>query len=187
MRKTAVLLLGGLAALAFSQSAYAANTASISVSHDPFVLAGSKSTTLHISIPQATDPIAAINIYVPAGYTLNTTQASGAKIGAVDATAFSHDANLTLPLSGDVTADNPASHAADSKACVGSATSQAVWILNLSVAGQTIALPLYVNATAGAETALGSYKLSICLPPPDVPIGTPGRSAQGAQVLDARF
>jgi hypothetical protein len=62
-----------------------------------------------------------------------------------------------------------------------------VWILNLSVAGQTIALPLYVNPTAGAETALGAYKLSICLPPPDVPIGTPGRSANGAQVLDAKF
>jgi hypothetical protein len=59
--------------------------------------------------------------------------------------------------------------------------------MNLSVAGQTIALPLYVNPTVGAQTALGKYRLTICLPPPDVPIGTPGRSAQGAQVLDAKF
>jgi hypothetical protein len=62
-----------------------------------------------------------------------------------------------------------------------------VWILNLSVAGQTIALPLYVNPTAGAEQALGLQAEH--LPPAArmCPIGTPGRSANGAQVLDASF
>jgi len=33
----------------------------------------------------------------------------------------------------------------------------------------------------------GGYKLSICLPPPDVPVGTPGRAFQGAQLLDAKL
>jgi len=183
------LLAAGAAfcALVFAQGAFAANTATIAVSHSPMVLAGSSSTTIHVAIPQSTDPMAAINIFVPSGYTMNTTQAAGTKIGAVDATAFSRDAGLTLPLSGDVTADNPANHTSDSTQCAGVATSQAVWIMNLSVAGQTIALPLYVNPTVGAQTALGKFRLSICLPPPDVPVGTPGRSAQGAQVLDARF
>jgi hypothetical protein len=174
-------------ALAFAQGAFAANTASIAVSHSPMVLAGSSSTTIHVAIPQATDPMAAINIFVPNGYTLNTTQAAGTNIGTVDATAFSRDAGLTLPLSGNVTADNPANHGPDSTQCAGTANSQAVWILNLSVAGQAIQLPLYVNPTVGAQTALGKFRLTICLPPPDVPVGTPGRSAQGAQVLDARF
>ena len=183
------LLAAGAAvcALAFAQGAFAANTATIAVTHSPMVLAGSSSTTIHVAIPQSTDPMAAINIFVPSGYTLNTTQAAGTKIGTVDATAFSRDAGLTLPLSGDVTADNPASHTSDSTQCASTPNSQAVWIMNLSVAGQTIALPLYVNPTVGAQTALGKYRLTICLPPPDVPIGTPGRSAQGAQVLDARF
>jgi hypothetical protein len=175
------------AMLAFAGGAFAANTATVAVWHTPMVLGGSSSTTIHINLPQATDPIAAINIYVPTGYTLNTSQATGTSIGNVDATAFSHDNNLTLPLTGTVTTDAPANHIADSTACARTATSAAVWILNLSVAGQTIALPLYVNPTAGAEQALGAYKLSICLPPPDVPIGTPGRSANGAQVLDAKF
>jgi hypothetical protein len=175
------------AMLAFAGGAFAANTGTVAVWHTPMVLGGSSSTTIHINLPQATDPIAAINIYVPTGYTLNTSQATGTSIGNVDATAFSHDNNLTLPLTGTVTTDAPANHVADSTACARTATSAAVWILNLSVAGQTIALPLYVNPTAGAETALGAYKLSICLPPPDVPIGTPGRSANGAQVLDAKF
>jgi hypothetical protein len=175
------------AMLAFAGGAFAANTGTVAVWHTPMVLGGSSSTTIHIDLPQATDPIAAINIYVPSGYALNLAQATGTNIGSVDATAFSYDNNLTLPLSGTVTTDAPASHAADSTACTGLATSAAVWILNLSVAGQTIALPLYVNPTAGPEQALGAYKLSICLPPPDVPIGTPGRSANGAQVLDAKF
>jgi hypothetical protein len=190
MRKTrriALVAAAGAAALAFAGSALAANTATVAVWHTPMVLNGSSSTTIHVSIPKATDPIAAINFFLPAGYTLNLSQAAGTNIGNVDASAFSYDNNLTLPLSGSVTADAPANHASDSAACAKTATSAAVWILNLSVAGQTIALPLYVNPTAGAEQALGAYKLSICLPPPDVPIGTPGRSANGAQVLDAKF
>jgi hypothetical protein len=183
------LLAAGAAfcALAFAQGAFAANTATIAVSHSPMVLSNAGSTTIHIAIPQSTDPMAAINIFVPAGYTVSTTQSAGTNIGDVDATAFSRDAGLTLPLSGNVTVDNPASHTADSQQCAGTPTSQAVWILNLSVAGQAIQLPLYLNPTVGAQTAFGKYRLSICLPPPDVPVGTPGRSAQGAQVLDARF
>jgi hypothetical protein len=174
------------AMLAFAGGAFAANTGTIAVWHTPMVLGGSSSTTIHISVPQTTDPIAAANIYVPSGYTLNLGPA-GANIGSVEATAFSRDTSLTLPLSGTVTTDPPSSHTSDSTACARTATSAAVWILNLNVAGQTIALPVYVNPTAGAEQALGAYKLSICLPPPDVPVGTPGRSANGAQVLDAKF
>jgi hypothetical protein len=48
-------------------------------------------------------------------------------------------------------------------------------------------VPIYVNPTSGAATALGAYKLTICLPPWDVPVGTPGRSFEGAQLLDAKF
>ena len=187
MIRMALVAAAGAVALAFAGSALSANTATVAVWHTPMVLNGSSSTTIHVSIPKATDPIAAINIYLPAGYTPTLSQAAGTNIGSVEASAFSYDNNLTLPLSGSVTTDAPANHASDSAACAKTAASAAVWILNLSVAGQTIALPLYVNATAGAEQALGAYKLSICLPPPDVPIGTPGRSANGAQVLDAKF
>jgi hypothetical protein len=59
--------------------------------------------------------------------------------------------------------------------------------MNLSVAGQTLVVPIYVNPTSGAATALGAYKLTICLPPWDVPVGTPGRAFEGAQLLDAKF
>lgn len=185
MRRGLTLAITTAAALVLAGVAFAANTASISVSNSPMATSSSQSTTIHVAIPQATDPIARIAIYVPAGYSANLGAASGTTIGQVNASAFAHDQGLVLPLSGDVVADNPAAHTADAALC--SPSPAAVWLLNLSVAGQTVQVPLYVSATSGAEAALGSYKLVICLPPPDVPVGTPGRAVFGVQVLDAVF
>ncbi|HEV7134741.1 MAG TPA: hypothetical protein VGN27_13520 [Gaiellaceae bacterium] len=173
-----------LATLAFAGSALAANTGSIAVWHSPMTLGASSSTTIHVSIPKSTDPLARLAIYAPSGYSANLSQAPGANIGSVTATAFSYDTQLTLPLEGTVNTDSPAAHTAD--AC-SPGTHAAIWILNLSVSGQTLQVPMYVDPTAGAEAALGAYKLVICLPPPDVPAGTPGRAAFGAQLLDAQF
>lgn len=182
------LLLGvaATAALVFASAAVGANTAKIVVSHSPMVLAGSKSTTIHVSIPQTTDPIYMLRIYAPTGYQANLAQAAGTTIGNVDAAAFSYDTQLTLPLSGTVVTDDPAKYATQMAQCQ-LPSAQAVWVLNLSVSGQTLQVPLFVNPTTGAAAALGSYELRICLPPPDVPAGTPGRAAFGAQLLDAKF
>jgi hypothetical protein len=167
-----------VASLAVASAALAANIATIAVS------GSGGAATIHINVPQTTDPIAAIVIFVPAGYTANLTAAPNTTIGSVDATANGHDVGLTLPLTGPVVADNPASHTADP---CSPGTHAAVWNLNLSVAGQSIVLPLYVDPTAGAATGLGAYQLLICLPPWDVPVGTPNRSFEGAQLLDAQF
>jgi hypothetical protein len=182
--RTTLVGVVAIAAFVFANAAFAANTASISVWHTPMVLAGSSSTTIHVSVPQATDGIAAVNIFVPSGYGATLNQSAGTGIGTVDATALAHDGGLTLPLSGPVTTDDPAKHTAD--AC-SPGTNAAVWNLNLSVAGQTLVVPIYVNPTAGPFTALGAYSLRICLPPWDVPVGTPGRAFEGAQLLDAKF
>ena len=173
----------GVAALVAASAAVAApNTGSIAVSFSPLTLGSSSSATIHVSTPQSDDSIAAINIYT--GATNVNPGAPGTQIGSVDATAFAHDAGLNLPLSGPVTADDPAKHTTD--ACSPGAN-QAVWVMNLSAAGQTLPIPIYVNKTTGAATAFGSYNLKICLPPWDVPVGTPGRSFDGAQLLDAKL
>jgi hypothetical protein len=182
--RTVLVAAVAVATLVFATAAFAANTATISVWHTPMVLAGSDSTTIHVTIPQTTDGIAAINIYVPSGYGATLGQASGTTIGNVDAAALAHDNGLTLPLSGAVTTDDPAKHTADQ---CSPGTNAAVWNMNLSVAGQTLVVPIYVNPTAGPATALGAYNLRICLPPWDVPVGTPGRAFNGAQLLDAKF
>jgi hypothetical protein len=161
----------------------------VSVWHTPQTLANSASTTIHVNVPETTNPIAVVNIYSGTGYTLDPPQAANTQIGTVEATALSRDNNLTLPLSGTVVTSDAttAANKAGSAQCARVAQSQAVWIMNLSVAGNTLAIPVYVNPTAGPEQTLGGYKLSICLPPPDVPVGTPGRAFQGAQLLDAKL
>ncbi len=172
-----------MGALAFAGSAFAANTGSVAVSH-----AGT-ATTIHISIPRETDPIGAIGIYVPASYGVTLGQAPGTAIGKIPAAAvYSYDTNLTLPLTGAVVVADPAAiPAATTAACIGAVTPQAVWMLNLELSGQSLAVPMFVSATAGAEQALGGYKITTCLPPPDVPQDVPGRAAFGAQLLDAEF
>jgi hypothetical protein len=182
--RTMLVAAVAVATLVFANAAFAANTATIAVWHTQMVLAGSISTTIHVSIPQTTDGIAQVNIYVPSGYGATLPIVSGESIGSVDATALAHDGGLTLPLSGPVTTDDPAKHTTD--AC-SPGTNAAVWNMNLSIAGQTLVVPIYVNPTAGPATALGAYNLKICLPPWDVPVGTPGRAFNGAQLLDAKF
>jgi hypothetical protein len=182
--RTVLVAAVAVATLVLANAAFAANTASVSVWHTPMVLAGSDSTTIHVSIPQTTDAIAAVNIYVPSGYGATLGQPAGTSIGNVDATALAHDNGLTLPLSGPVTTDDPAK--TTSNLC-SPGTNAAVWNMNLSVAGQTLVVPIYVNPTVGAFTALGAYNLKICLPSWNLPANDPRRAFQGAQLLDATF
>ena len=184
--RSLLVAAAALATLVFANAALAANTGSIAVWHTPMVLNGSQSTTIHVSLPLTNEPIAAINIYLPSGYGVNLGQAPSTSIGTVDAQAYSHTASLRLPLSGTVATDSPSKYTTQSTACARTPASAAVWILNLSVAGQTLMVPLYVNPTAGVEQGLGAYKLSICLPPWDIPESA-GGAAQGAQLLDAKF
>src|SRR5215210_223490 len=173
--RLAVLALAGTAALALAGNALATQKLSVTQS----------ATALTIKVTQAqTDrQPAKITIYVPSGYTINASQAPGTKIGTTTGSIFARDANIPLPLSGDVVVAPPSTNA---PGCA-TGTHLAVWILDLQVAGQRIQLPLHVDATAGAEAGLGAYKLVICLGPDDVPLGTPGRSPNGARLLEAVF
>ena len=173
--RLAVLAAAGTAALALAGNALATQKLSVSQT----------ATSLTVKVSQAqTDPQPAkITVYVPSGYTINASAAPGAKIGTATGNVFARDANIPLPLSGDVVVAPPNTNATG---CA-TGTHLAVWILDLQVAGVSQKLPVHVDATAGAETALGAYKLVICLPPADVPKDTPGRAPNGAQLLDATF
>jgi len=183
--KKAIAAAAVFVSLVLAQGALAApNSSMISVSYNPAKLGTSAQTKIHVNVTSTSDAVAAINIYSGVD-TASLTAAAGTTIGSVDATAIAHDqGGLTLPLSGAVVADDPAKHAAD--VCSPGANA-AVWNMNLSVAGQTLVIPIYVNHTTGLEAALGTTKLTICLPPWDVPVGSPGRAAFGAQLVDAQL
>lgn len=173
--RLAVLALAGTAALALAGNALATQKLSVRQT----------ATSMTIKVSQAqTDPQPAkISIYVPSGYSINASATAGTKIGTTTGTVFSRDANIPLPLTGDVVAVPPTTNAPGCDPV----PHIAVWNLALAVAGNSINLPVHVDQTAGAEAAFGAYKLVVCLGPDDVPVGTPGRSPNGARLLDATF
>ncbi len=173
--RLAVLALAGTTALALAGNALATQKLSVKQS--------TTSLTIKVSQAQTDAQPARISIYAPAGYTINASAAPGSKIGATSGTVFSRDANIPLPLSGDVVVVPPTTNAPGCDPV----PHIAVWNLALSVAGQAINLPVHVDQLSGAEAALGAYKLVVCLAPDDIPVGTPGRSPNGARLLDATF
>jgi hypothetical protein len=173
--KLAVLAGAAMTALAFAGNALAVQKLSVSQT--------ASSLTIKVTQAQSDPQPAKIQIFVPTGYTLNTSAAPGTVIGTTSGSVFARDANIPLPLSGDV-AVAPAN--TDASPCF-SGTHLAVWILRLQVAGQSINLPIAVDQTTGTSAAFGSYQLVTCLAPADVPQGTPGRSPNGAQLLEAVF
>lgn len=174
--RLAVASLAAVAALAFAGSAFA--TQRIAVSQT------ATSVKIDLSQDQSDPQPAKITVYVPSTYQLHPTGAVDSTIGTTTGQVFARDLTLALPLQGDVLVLDPAQHTKD--AC-SPGTHLAVWDLHLTVTGQSIDLPVYVSATTGAETALGAAKIETCLGPSDVPMGTPGRSPNGAQLLSASF
>jgi hypothetical protein len=171
-----VLVSAATAALALAGNALAAPKLSVRQT--------STALTIKVSQAQTDAQPAKIVIYVPTGYTINASQAVGTKIGTTSGTVLARDLGISLPLEGNVVVAPPDTNAGPTCA---TGTHLAVWNLALSVAGQSIDLPVHVDPTTGSETALGAYKLVVCLGPADVPQGAPGRSPNGAQLLDAVF
>jgi hypothetical protein len=173
--RLAVLAVVGTTALALAGNALATQKLSVRQS----------ATSMTIKVSQAqTDPQPArISIYVPSGYSINASATAGSKIGTTTGTVFARDVNIPLPLTGDVVAVPPTTNAPGCDPV----PHIAVWNLALTVANNSINLPVHVDQTSGAEAAFGAYKLVVCLGPDDVPAGTPGRSPNGARLLDATF
>jgi hypothetical protein len=150
--KRAALIAGVAAsALAFAEPGLAAFTPTLTVEH-----AGG-AVRVDARIAAADDPAAQVRILVPAGYAL-ATPAAGTDIG--DATA---QAAGNVSLTGNVLAAAPAA-----SSCDGGAPVLATWLLRLAGGGQTIDVPVYAVATAGAEQTLGPVALVACFAPPGV-------------------
>ena len=184
MRRTyrfALLAVAALATLAFASSAFASFAPKLVVSSTG---AAGGAVRLGVVVSNADDPTAKVQIYIPAGYQI-ATPAAGTKLGTVTATASAADlGGAILPLTGELDAIPP--NAAAAAQC--GVTPAQTWDLHLTAAGQTLDIPLYVVASSAPEVAAGfPTKLVVCLPPPDVPVGTPGRATFGAKLLTAQF
>jgi hypothetical protein len=181
---TAVVGIAAASALIVVPSALAAYT-----SAKLQVTSSGTTTTINASLDPNDDPTASVRIFVPTGTQLTTNQAPGTVLGPVKAVVKALDlAGADLPLDGELIVAPPgAVDAATVAACTGGATPIATWIMNLTAAGQQLQVPVFLVGTSGALTALGPAYMQICLPPPDLPAGTPGRATFGAKVYVAQL
>lgn len=146
-------------------------------------------TVIDASAAVSDDPTARAAFYTPTGTVTTTGQTPGSVIGTVKAQVSALDlGGALLPLTGNILVAPPgAVDPAIQTLCTQGQIPTATWLLVLQAAGQTLNLPAYLLPTVGAETAIGPSKLVFCLPPPDVPVGTPGRATFGAKFLSAEM
>jgi hypothetical protein len=170
-----------MATFAFTGSAWAAYQPRLivtSLTNGP-----NKPTTMLLEHLQTAgdDPTLKDTIYAPPGYQADLTQAPGTKLGDVDATLILRNGgNATADASGPVVVDSPSNWTTQSQQCTQTATHEAVWRLDITVAGTPLKVPIFVDHSTGAEATFSSVKIQFCL---TGPIGTPA----GAQLLDAFF
>lgn len=185
MKRRISTIVAGLAlaaALVLVPSAYAAyTTAALQVAR------AGNTTIIAAAIDGNDDPTASVRIFVAPGTTLTTNQAPGTVLGQVEALVKALDlGGADLPLQGQLVVAAPGQvPPASQAACLGTTTPLATWVLVLTAAGQTLQVPAYLVATTGTQTALGPAYIQVCLAPPDVPAGTPGRAPFGAKLYVA--
>jgi hypothetical protein len=186
--RPALLACASIVALALAAPGLAAYTPRLVVTTSATAAGGS--TAINVAQGTDDDPTARIVIYAPPGFTATLSQAASSQVGTVSGRVQAADLGGTIiPVEGTVTVANAAEAAAASAAaaaCLGTAAHQAVWLMNLSAARPFPApVPIFLDPTTGAEQAFGSLKLQICLPPGDVPAGTPGRAVFGINLVEA--
>jgi len=205
MKKLRWLGAGGAAGLALALALVGSATAGPAIASyqsakldvsGPTKLGARGTTTIHVAIASTDDPTARATIYAPKGYSAALSTPSGTQVGTVDAKVVADDlAGATLPVTGTIVVSDASAVLTVSGAqvpittlatqCTATPAHAAYLLLNLSAGGQSIQVPIFVDAAVGGETAFASYKLQLCLGPPDVPAGTPGRATFGIKLFEA--
>jgi hypothetical protein len=181
--RLALVLCAGFAGLALAGPAFAKYDPSLTIEQTSYKLGAPTTADVFIAISNDADPTAQLRIFSPAGYTANLTAAPGTKIGSVLAIVKAKDlGGALLPLAGDVLVANPSDPAiqAASTKCTHTLAHGSIWVLNTSLQGQTVAIPVFVDKVGPLVVQ------TVCLPSPDVPPAQ-GGAVFGAQLVFADF
>lgn len=178
--------LGALAIAAPAMAAY--TSARLRIVNANEKTSGGGQVTIHFEAAREDDATFRFQVYVPQGYTSSLVPQAGQAVGTVaaviNATAISPDA--LVPVTGNITGDTyDATKYPQGAACVGEPTIDGVWRLELTAAGQTLIVPMYVQAIdSGPLAAFASGRLTACLPSPYPEAGA-ARAALGAKLVSA--
>jgi hypothetical protein len=105
-------------------------------------------------------------LYAPTGYQVPAAVAPGGQIGPLFALAVLPGGASQTTLTGSLAADDPAKYTSDpaAQACAPGAHA-AVWLATFNNGTTPVAtMPMFVDPTAGTDTALGVYALRMCFP-----------------------
>lgn len=194
LTRLAIVSGASAAALAVSAPALAAYTPRLDVSV-PNGLNASGVVRIHFAVGPTDDTTARLVAYSPLRFTVNGGT-PGSTIGTAEARVRAGDlGGAVVPVPGTIEVRAPTGTALISGVpvplaqlalqCTGTTTHTAYWVFKLTAAGSALELAAFFDLTTGAEQALGTSKITICLPPDDVPAGTPGRSPLGIKLVDA--
>jgi hypothetical protein len=181
--RLALLACASFVGLAFAAPALAKYDPSLTIEQTSYKLGAPVTADVFIAISEDADPTAKLTILSPAGYRANLSAAPGTKIGSVVAIVKAKAlGGARLPLAGDVVVANPADATiqAASTRCTGTPTHNTIWVLNTSLQGQTVAIPVFVDQVGPL------VRQQVCLPSPDIPESA-GGATFGAQLILADF
>lgn len=160
LRRLLVVSIAALAALAVAAPALAADPSEIAVLAYQTAPGALSDTDIDLTVPNTAAATAKATVYVPAGYSA-TFAAPGTTIGTVTAVLTTGSADLKGQ--GNVVADDPAKYL--TQGCA-PGTHAAVWVLQLTVSGQALSIPVYVDPAGADVSARASYTLQACFTPP---------------------
>jgi hypothetical protein len=190
LTKTIRLLLLSSAcalALAFGGNALAAYNPSLITAGTSHGLGGRGPVVIGVGQDQNDDATGIITIYSPVGYGVTLTQAPGTRIGNLDAIVLVRAlGGARVEITGTITAQDPGAYTNPQQfPCGGGVRHEAVWLIESTLAGNPLRIPIYLDRTTGAEAQVGSAKMRICLASPYVP--PPQGAAAGASLIVAAF
>lgn len=155
MRRLIALTVVSALGLALCGTASAAYNPSLLVGETSPALGRSGSVRIFIRTRPEDDQTAIATLYSPRGYRLELGQRSGTELGTVIA-FLGADA-----VQGTIKSDDPAGDAANQ--CAPGAH-DALWRIELTLAGREYRLPVYVDrVVAGPEAAFASARMRMCL------------------------
>ena len=166
---------------AFAGTAFAAYDPSLLVGETNPALGRGGSVRIFLRSGETDDATGTITIYSPRGYRVDVEQPPGAELGtAIAFVRIGPAGSEPHAVQGTIRTGEPSDHAGSSCA---PGIHEAVWLVELAVAGTMHRVPIYVDrVTAGAEAAHSSARMRICLASPYAPAAQQGVSVTYADL-----
>jgi hypothetical protein len=162
--RLAVLAAAACACLAGAGAASAALNATLAVGTGS---PGLPAVTISIAYALSDAPVGRVQLFVPNGYSVDTSAAAGARVGTAQAGVYVTDVVGEETMTGSVSVATNAPTEGQKVPNCDPGAHAATWVVNVTGTGHQWSIPLYVDKTTGTEAQLGATKLVICVPPPE--------------------